>query len=96
MEKNISLPAASKPRFQDIRHLMGRIAQVINTPIALLQRYYSSVLDKEISGHQTRLLLKVQCAFVLAGFPMESPFLLRIVCVAWFVQALLACRRSLA
>lgn len=96
MEKNISLPAASKPRFQDIRHLMGRIAQVINTPIALLQRYYSSVLDKEISTHQTWLLLKVQCAFVLAGFPMESPFLLRIVCVAWFVQALLTCRRSLA
>ncbi|WP_232369782.1 MULTISPECIES: hypothetical protein [Prevotella] len=96
MEKNVSLPSFLNSCLQDIRRLLRQVVQVMCIPFTLLRRYYGTVLDKEISTRQTWQLLNVQAAFVLAGFPMESPVLIRLACIAWFVQALRVCRRSLA
>lgn len=96
MTKNISLQPSSNLHLHQFRQVIRQAVETAKAPFNALRRYYGAVLGKEISARQTWLLLKVQAAFVLAGFPMESPVLLRLACVAWFVQTLLACRRSLA
>lgn len=95
MEKNITLQSSSSLYVQGIQRLAGQVLRIANKPIQLLRAYYSDVLDKPISLKQTWLLLNVQAAFVMTGFPMESPFLARVVCFAWFLHAIQLCRRSL-
>jgi len=64
-------------------------------PIVWLSQYYSAVLNKEISVKTTLQLLNAQVAFALAVFPTNAPFILRVVCTAWFATAISGCKRSL-
>ncbi|HEY9544215.1 ATP-binding protein [Prevotella sp.] len=95
MEKNITLQSSSHLYLQSFQRMAGQVLRIANKPIQLLSAYYSAVLEKPISLKQTWLLLNAQAAFVMTAFPMESPFLARIACLAWFVHALLVCRRSI-
>lgn len=64
-------------------------------PIEWLCSYYSDVLDRKLTMRQTWLLINAQLAFGAAFFPVESPWVVRIGCLAWVVSALLKCKREL-
>lgn len=64
-------------------------------PIEWLCSYYSDVLDRKLTMRQTWLLINAQLAFGAAFFPVESPWVVRIGCLAWVVSALLKCKRGL-
>lgn len=64
-------------------------------PIEWLSKYYSKVLEREITTHQTLLLLNAQMAFLFAAFPVGGPILLRILCCGWFLHAVLKCKHAL-
>lgn len=64
-------------------------------PIEWLCSYYSDVLDRKLTMHQTWLLINAQLAFGAAFFPVEAPWVVRIGCLVWVVSALLKCKRGL-
>lgn len=68
--------------------------QMAERPLAGLTRYYSDVLERQLSTRQTLLLLNAQLAFLMTVFPSMS-FALRILCLTWLVGAVVKCRRSI-
>ena len=64
-------------------------------PIEWLCSYYSDVLDRKLTMHQTWLLINAQLAFGAAFFPVEAPWVVRIGCLVWVVSALQKCKRGL-
>ena len=64
-------------------------------PIEWLCSYYSNVLERKLTMRQTWLLINAQLAFGAAFFPVESPWVVRIGCLAWVVSALLKCKREI-
>ena len=65
--------------------------QMAERPLSELTRYYSGVLERQLSKRQTLHLLNAQLAFLLTVFPTMS-LILRILCLVWFVGAVLKCR----
>lgn len=64
-------------------------------PIEWLCSYYSDVLERKLTMRQTWLLINAQLAFGAAFFPVESPWVVRIGCLAWVISALLKCKREI-
>ncbi len=64
-------------------------------PIEWLCSYYSDVLERKLTMHQTWLLINAQLAFGAAFFPVEAPWVVRIGCLVWVVSALLKCKREI-
>ena len=68
----------------------------IRKPLKWLRKYYSTVLEKEVSMKQTALLLETQFAFVMGIFPADMHLLLRMACLTWFAFCLKRCQKSLS
>ena len=68
--------------------------QMAERPLSGLTRYYSDVLERQLSTRQTLLLLNAQLAFLMTVFPSMS-FVLRILCLTWLVGAVVKCRRTI-
>ena len=64
-------------------------------PIEWLCSYYSDVLERKLTMHQTWLLINAQLAFGAAFFPVDAPWVVRIGCLVWVVSALLKCKREI-
>ena len=64
-------------------------------PVEWLRTYYSNVLERQLTVRQTWLLINAQLAFAAAFFPVDAPWFVRIVCLAWVVSALLKCREGI-
>ena len=92
MEKNISLSAET----QHSNFLWKNLARCILQPIEWLRRYYTQVMEREVSLKQTGLLLNAQLAFVMTAFPLNVPLIMRFVCCAWLLHAVLTCKQSFA
>ena len=88
----LSVNSASEMR---INNLFARVKKGVMFPVVWLSQYYSAVLNKEVSVKTTLQLLNAQVAFALAVFPANAPFILRVVCTAWFATAISGCKRSL-
>lgn len=74
---------------------LGKAADTIKQPIEWLRKYYSVILEKEISMKQTALLLETQLAFVMAILPADMHLLLRAACLGWFSLCLKRCKKNL-
>ena len=64
-------------------------------PVEWLRTYYSNVLERQLTVRQTWLLINAQLAFAAAFFPVDAPWFVRIVCLAWVASALLKCREGI-
>lgn len=78
-----------------LSHKMRQAVKAIKQPIEWLRKYYSVVLEKDISMKQTRILLETQLAFVLAIFPADIHLLLRVGSLVWFCNCLYKCKKAL-
>ena len=97
MEKNISIltpeVALSNKSTKNTIETIKSIANTAMKPVNWLSTYYSSVLGQKISTKQTLLLLNAQVAFVMTAFPAEAHFVVRIICLSWFIKAVWACKQ---
>lgn len=85
LEKNIS----------SLAQKLSKTANAIKQPIEWLRKYYSIILEKEISMKQTALLLETQFAFLMMVFPADIHLLLRAASIGWFSLCLKRCKKSL-
>ena len=86
MEKNIYLQCEKEHSEQTLQQRLNGVRALLSKPICLFASYYSAVLGRKISMHQTLLLLNAQLAFMFTG---------RAVCCVWFLRAVTACRKAL-
>ena len=94
MEKNIYIKREVSTS-SSVQNITSSIANKVKAPITVLAKYYSTVLEREISIKQTLLLLNAQIAFVFAVFPVNIGFFARAICCTWFVKAVLTCKKNL-
>lgn len=91
MEKNLSLQTKI-----NVIALLSSVAECLHQPFELLRQYYAHVLERPINNRQMWLLINAQAAFLFAAFPTDGPLLLRTICCAWFLHAVVLCKRSLS
>lgn len=94
MEKQLTL-TGSKSLYEKAEYTYKAVATVLSAPMRLLGRYYSAVLERDISHRQTRALTEAQAAFFLFVFPADYSLLLRAAACIWCYMALKKCRRLL-
>lgn len=108
MEKNIILSGNLAKQFAngeyhqfepsaDVKFLINSIrnaAGKIKVPVEWLRKYYSTVLEKEISMKQTALLLETQFAFTLGVIPADIHLGFRACFLGWFAWCLLKCKKA--
>lgn len=93
MEKNMTLTYGINCN-KSISDIMKKVINKVNTPVQLLSRYYSNILEKEVTSRQTWLLIEAQTAFFAGIMPADYPIVARLLFGAWFIIALHKCRKS--
>lgn len=95
--KNMSLPPnwSCSKNISSLAQKLSKTADAIKQPIEWLRKYYSIILEKEISMKQTALLLETQLAFAMAIMPADMHLLLRAASLGWFCLCLKRCKKSL-
>jgi hypothetical protein len=94
MEKNIQM----NPTRRDLSVLesaVALLAATLHQPMEWLRKYYSSVCEREIDAHQTRLLIEAQVAFVLTATLWGAPLLVHAGLFGWFLYAVVRCKLAL-
>ena len=92
MEKNMVLETSfSDNKFTT--ETMKYIINKVNAPMRIVCRYYSQVLEKNVSVRQGWLLTEAQTTFLAGVLPMEMPFAVRALMFEWFVVAVKKCKK---
>lgn len=73
-----------------IRYIINKV----NIPVGILRRYYSNVLEKDVSMRQTWMLIEAQTAFFAGILPINIHIAVRILMIVWFVATLKKCRKN--
>lgn len=95
MEKNLFFTTnAVEDKSFELAELVRGISEWAATPVRLLAGYYSSVLGKEVSMRQTRLIIEAQAAFFAGIFPADFSIVARLLFIAWFISAARRCRKA--
>ena len=96
MEKNIGLAANSMVNKQtELADLAKSALEWASVPVRLLAKYYSAVLEREVTTKQAWHLIEVQSAFFAGIFPADLSATFRLLAIFWFVSALLRCKKAL-
>jgi len=77
-----------------VDYSQNTIKNMVGNLVKPLQKYYAHVLEKEITTRQTLLLLNAQTAFIFGVFPVECPFMLRVLFGVWLLLAVLKCKKE--
>ncbi len=94
MEKELTVTAGFSCR-KKMGEMLKKVSDALDTPFRMLGKYYSDVLERDISLCQAKALTEAQAAFLAAVMPADYNLLLRTLACAWFVIALRKCRRLL-
>lgn len=96
MEKNIVFATRDidGKRFELVELWKG-LMEWTSTPVRLLSRYYSAVLERDVTMNQTWHLIEVQLAFFVGIFPADISVVVRLLAFAWFVSAIGRCKNAL-
>lgn len=93
MEKNMVLETSitgNKIAADTAKYIINKV----NAPMRAICRYYSHVLEKNVSIRQGWLLTEAQTAFFATVLPANISLCVRLLLLTWFVAALKRCRRS--
>lgn len=106
MEKNITLQSGSRTPFGgaafspettigNIKSIASTIAvdikRIATMPVEWLRKYYSGILEREVSMGQTLRYLHAQVAFILAVFPAYDSMLAHAAMAIWAAMAVAKC-----
>lgn len=96
MEKNIIFATRDiDGKRSELADLWKGLTEWVSTPVRLLARYYSSVLEREVTMNQTWHLIEVQTAFFAGIFPADISVVVRLLAFVWFVSAIVRCKNAL-
>lgn len=96
MERNMTLTAdAANGKQFELTELFASVKTWLSTPVKLLSRYYSYVLERQVTTRQTWLVIEAQAAFFAGIFPADIHISVRLLMAAWFLSALSRCRKAL-
>ena len=82
-------------REQKLNKLYNMMSTAAEQSLMPVTSYYNKVLERELDNRQTISLLNAQLAFIMTVFPVDGPIVLRLLCAAWLVKALLWCKKIL-
>lgn len=68
--------------------MIRRAGASLRMPLEWLRRYYSYVLETEVSMTRAKAMTEAQAAFFAVVLPVDYPIIIRIAVCAWFVVAL--------
>lgn len=80
--------------YNELSRFFKEVAVWFQTPMEWLRKYYSAVLEREVSSKQTSYMTQAQLAFILTVVPIVSSMLLQGVCLTWFVFSLYKCKKG--
>ncbi len=72
-----------------------KYSDMLNYPLAIMSRYYSLVLNKDINLEQTKAITIAAIAFLITILPADYNLALRFMACLWFINSLLKCRKVL-
>lgn len=72
-----------------------KAANMLNSPLRLLGRYYSMVLERDVDMRQTKAITEAQLAFFATVIPADIHVLLHVAACVWFIMSLKKCRSLL-
>ena len=90
MEKNMTLSSKGFRVYNPSVNFKTLLA-----PMEWLRKYYSAILEKEVSMKQTFLLIETQIAFAASIIPADINLLLRAGFIGWFAYSLMKCKHRL-
>ena len=97
MKKEMTLLAADNRMRAEASNWASGIKLVSNwtkAPAEWLRRYYSTVLEKEVSYRQASSITQAQLAFVLALFTSTDAMLAKAIFAAWFAVSVYRCKKT--
>lgn len=94
MEKQITIQANAAAG-RDAAEVMKKVGGAVAGAVEMLRRYYSDVLDREVSMAQMRLLIEAQAAFTACILPADFPLVVRVACGVWLLLALRRCKKAM-
>ncbi|AKU69256.1 hypothetical protein [Prevotella fusca] len=87
MKKEMTLTERNAS-YNDLSRLFTDVATWFHAPMEWLRRYYSAVLEQEVSNKQAFYITQAQIAFILTAFSVMSSVLLHVGCLVWFIFCL--------
>lgn len=97
MKKEMTLLATDNRMRAEASNWASGIKLVSNwtkAPAEWLRRYYSTVLEKEVSYRQASSITQAQLAFVLALFTSTDAMLAKVIFAAWFAVSVYRCKKT--
>ncbi|WP_144009865.1 hypothetical protein [Prevotella intermedia] len=83
MKREISMTTANSN--SENLEMIRNIKAWATAPAEWLRKYYSAMLEEEVSSHQASLLTQAQIALFLSVFATTNSFLLKAGFVAWLL-----------
>ena len=80
--------------YNELSRFFTDVATWFQTPKEWLRKYYSAVLEREVSSKQASYITQAQLVFILTVFPIVSSMLLQGICLAWFAFSLYKCKKG--
>lgn len=80
---------------EGIRRMWAWPYKLASMPLEWIRKYFSSVLEREVTVKQTKLILETQAALVMTVFPADINFFLRTAFLGWLAWCLLKCKERI-
>lgn len=88
MEKNVILTSRQNVNLS-LSEAIAQTAVVRN-----LAEIFSAIMEEEVTPQHTLLIVNAMMSLFMLVFPIYSSIALRIICFAWFLVAILQCKKA--
>jgi hypothetical protein len=93
MKKEMTLTERNTS-FTELSNFITDATAWFQTPMEWLRKYYSAVLEREVSSKQASYITQAQLALILAILPIIPSLLVQVFNFAWFGFALYKCKKA--
>jgi hypothetical protein len=93
MKKEMTLTERNTS-FTELSNFITDATAWFQTPMEWLRKYYSAVLEREVSSKQASYITQAQLALILAILPIIPSLLVQVFNLVWFGLALYKCKKA--
>lgn len=93
MKKEMTLTERNTS-FTELSNFIKDATAWFQTPMEWLRKYYSAVLEREVSSKQASYITQAQLALILAILPIIPSLLVQVLNFTWFGFALYKCKKA--
>lgn len=95
MKKEMTLTERNTS-FTELSNFITDATAWFQTPMEWLRKYYSAVLEREVSSKQASYITQAQLALILAILPIIPSLLVQVLNFTWFGFALYKCKKRIS